>query len=583
MFKGENMKHHLLLLLAFVFVAGVLSAQATNLLISEYVEGTSYQKAIEIFNGTGLPVDLSTVSLKKQTNGAGAFGNELVLSGTLANNDVFVIVNSTSGGTNLVGQPFVDLATTSQAVNFNGNDAVGLFRNGNMIDVVGIVDDPNIWGQDMTLVRNANIASPSTTFDLADWTQYPVNTFEYLGMHTFTGGTTDPVIIVTYPNSAVNWYLGYTYTITWTSANIEGNINIGIMNGDEMTIIEGSDTNDGSYNFTIPANYTTGNQFRIRVGAVNGAAADTSDTYFTIMELPVNDVATVADLRAGTPDGTTIYRVTGSSILTYQQTYRFKKYFQDDSAGIEIDDPDGIVTSVYQIGDEVSGLIGTLSLYNNLLQFTPFANFPAATSSGNTATIPPVTIAELNSNFENYESRLVQINAVSFVDPGTFATGTAYTISDATGQIVFRTNFFEADYIDQPIPSFEMNMLAITTQYIDTYQVTARSLSDFYPLANQDFENQSVPVTLIGSYPNPFTQSTRISYSVKSPQVVTIDIYNIKGQLVKTLEANDNQSGLNDLVWDSRDKSGDQVSAGVYMFKLRSGRFTSSKKAILLK
>ena len=114
------MKQHLILMILLFSMAGMLSAQATNLIISEYVEGSSYQKAIEIFNGTGAPVDLSTVSLKKQTNGAGTFGSELILSGTLANNDVYVIVNSTSGGTNLAGQPYVDLATTSQAVNFNG-------------------------------------------------------------------------------------------------------------------------------------------------------------------------------------------------------------------------------------------------------------------------------------------------------------------------------------------------------------------------------------------------------------------------------------------------------------------------------
>jgi hypothetical protein len=578
------MKLQSLLLLVLLTLTGLLSAQATNLMISEYVEGTSYQKAIEIFNGTGAAVDLSTVSLKKQTNGAGAFGSELVLSGTLANNDVYVIVNSTSGGTNLVGQLFVDLATTSQAVNFNGNDAVGLFRNGVMIDVVGFVDQVEVWGQDMTLVRNANVASPITTFNLTEWTQYPVNTFEYLGTHTFTGGTTEPTIIITYPNTAVTWYLGQAYTITWSGANFEGNINIGIMNGDVLSIIEGSDTNDGSYTYTVPLNYATGNQFRIRIGAVNGATADTSDTYFSIIELPITDVATIAQLRAATPDGTTIYRVTGDAILTYQQTYRFKKYFQDESGGIEVDDPNGIVTTTYQIGDAVSNLMGTLSVYSNLLQFTPFANFPAPSSSGNPIVPVVITIADLLANFDANESRLMQINNASFVDAvSPFATGLNYTISDGTGQIVFRTSFYEADYIGQEIPPGEFNLIGITTQYIDAYQITARSMTDFSPVAVEDEHNQNIAIELKRCYPNPFTQSTRISYSLKSPQRVSIEIYNTKGQLVRALMADNNQTGNNDLVWDAKDKSGNQVSAGVYLFKLISGRFTSSKKAILLK
>ncbi|MFO7659594.1 MAG: lamin tail domain-containing protein, partial [Candidatus Cloacimonadaceae bacterium] len=175
------MKLRSLIILLLVSLAAMLSAQATNLIISEYVEGTSYNKALEIFNGTGSPVDLSTVSLKKQTNGAGSFGNELVLSGTLADNDVYVIVNSTSSGTNLSGEAFVDLATTSQVVNFNGNDAVALYRNGVMIDLVGIVDQVDMWGAEVTWVRNSNVASPSTTFNMTEWTEYPQNTFSYLG------------------------------------------------------------------------------------------------------------------------------------------------------------------------------------------------------------------------------------------------------------------------------------------------------------------------------------------------------------------------------------------------------------------
>jgi hypothetical protein len=578
------MKHRILLGLAFVFLASLLSAQATNLLISEYVEGTSYQKAIEIFNGTGAAVDLSTVSLKKQTNGAGAFGNELVLSGTLANNDVFVIVNATSGGTNLVGQPYVDLATTSQAVNFNGNDAVALFRGGVMIDVVGVVDDPNNWGQNVTLVRNANIASPTTTYNPAEWTQYPVDTFEYLGYHTFTGGSTDPVIIVSIPNAAATWYLEQTYTISWSSANITGNIKIELLNVDQPTTLVDSMENTGSWDWFIPADQDTGNQFKIKISAVDNSASDMSDEFFTIMQLPVTDYSTLAELRAATPDGTSVYRLTGEAILSYQETYRFKKYFQDATAGIEIDDPNGIVTTTYQIGDAVSNLMGYLSVYNNLLQFTPFANFPPATSSGNPVVPVVITIADLLANFDANESRLVQINNASFIDPvSPFASGTNYTISDATGQTVFRTNFYEADYIGQEIPTGDFNLLAITTQYIDAYQLTARFATDFSPTAAEDENNQITVTELKGCYPNPFTQSTRVVYNVKNTGLTTIEIYNIKGQLVRTLKSEDRQNGLNQLIWDTKDATGKSVSAGIYMFKLMGGKFTSSKKAILLK
>jgi len=565
-------------------ITAFLTAQATNVFISEYVEGSSYQKALEIFNGTGAPVDLSTVSIKKQTNGAGSFGSELVLTGTLANNDVYVIVNSSAGGTNLVGQPYVDLATTSQAVNFNGNDAVALFRNGVMIDVVGIVDQVDNWGMDMTLVRNANIASPTTNFSFNDWTQFPINTFSDLGQHTFTGGTTDPIIIVSSPNTAVTWYIDQTYDIMWSSANITGNVKIELDNNGTPETLAASVENNGSWEWTIPLTQTPGSQYKIKISTLDDAVSDMSDANFTIALLPVVSLTSLAQLRAATADGTTIYQVTSDMVLTYKQAYRYKKYFQDDSGAIEIDDFNGVVTTQYEIGDIVPSIIGTLSIYHNLLQFTPFTNFPAATSSGNDIISPLVTINDLNTGFDNYESQLVRINNVTFLDTTTpFATGLNYNISDVTGQMIFRTNFFEADYIGQPVPTGEMDMLVITTQYDDAYQVTARFMADFNPVSVEDDVIPQNPVNALRNYPNPFSSTATISVDVKFPQTVEINIYNTKGQLIRNLKSSSRTAGVHNLVWDAKDDNGRAVSAGIYLYNIKDGKFTSSKKMILLK
>ncbi len=578
------MKLRSLFILLFVCLAAMLSAQATNLIISEYVEGTSYNKAIEIYNGTGSPVDLSTVSLKKQTNGAGSFGNELVLSGVLQNDDVFVIVNSTSGGTNLANEPFVDLATTSQAVNFNGNDAVALFRNGVMIDLVGYVDQVEMWGAEVTWVRNSNIASPTTTFNMNEWTEYPQNTFSYLGWHTFTGGTTDPAIYISYPNTAVTWYLGQTYTIAWSSVNITGNLKIELENDGDLELLAPSVETSGSFDWTVPLTHATGNNYRIKISTQDNNVSDISEEYITITELPVTNLTSLAQLRAANADGTTIYQVTGDMVLTYQQSYRNKKYLQDITGAIEIDDLNGVITTAYQIGDMVPSIIGKLSVYHNLLQFTPFANFPAATSSGNYVTPAVLTINDLNTLFDTYESQLVRLNDVTFLDTSTpFATGVNYTISDNTGQIVFRTNFFEADYIGQPIPTGALNMLVITTQYDNTNQVTARFLADFNPTSANDEVIPQNPVTSLRNYPNPFKPFTTISVDVKSPQTVEVEIYNTKGQLIRTLQSASANAGIHNLVWDSKDASGRDVTAGIYLYKVKGGKFSSSKKMILLK
>jgi endonuclease I len=156
---------------------------ATELIISEYVEGSSYNKALELYNGTGSAVNLSDYELRKQTNGAGDFGSVFFPLGILNSGETFIIVN---GQASDELKALADTITGSGIITFNGNDAVALFKGGAMLDLVGIVDQISNWGADMTLVRKSSVTAPSAVFDFADWDQYPQNTFEYLGAHEMT-------------------------------------------------------------------------------------------------------------------------------------------------------------------------------------------------------------------------------------------------------------------------------------------------------------------------------------------------------------------------------------------------------------
>jgi len=177
-------------------------------IISEYVEGSSYRKALEIYNGTGSTIDLSEYSIKKQTNGAGDFGNELTLNGTLSNDDVFVVVYDHSGVNDLTAEPFVDLATSQQTMTFNGNDAVALYHLGVQIDLIGVVASSENWGQNVTFVRKNSITSPSTIYSTDDWDSYPEDTFDYLGFHeVLTTPEAPENVNITVENGIV--------TITW--------------------------------------------------------------------------------------------------------------------------------------------------------------------------------------------------------------------------------------------------------------------------------------------------------------------------------------------------------------------------------
>jgi len=167
---------------------------ASDLIISEYIEGTSYNKAIEIFNGTGASVSLSDYKLRVNTNGAISTTNISLGTGTLAYNDSFVISH---GSANAAILAVADL--TSGSISFNGNDAVSLFKvsAGINIDVIGIIgnDPTTAWTgtaanavsgstADKTLVRTSSTISPSTTFAWGEWNAFATDTFSYIGTHT---------------------------------------------------------------------------------------------------------------------------------------------------------------------------------------------------------------------------------------------------------------------------------------------------------------------------------------------------------------------------------------------------------------
>ena len=118
-------------------------ASSPDLFISEYVEGTSNNKVIEIYNATGAPVDLAAAGYKIEMyfNGNTAVGLTINLTGTLANNSVFILAHSSAV-----------LPVTPNQTNgsgwFNGDDAVVLKRGTIVIDVIGQigVDPGTEWG-----------------------------------------------------------------------------------------------------------------------------------------------------------------------------------------------------------------------------------------------------------------------------------------------------------------------------------------------------------------------------------------------------------------------------------------------------
>ncbi len=170
---------------------------ANDLFISEYIEGSSFNKAIEIYNGSGADVDLAPYVLSQFTNGATTASINLDLTGNLAAGDVYVIAHSSADPAILTQ---ADLTTGAGL--FNGDDALVLSKSGVTVDSFGQVGvDPGTeWvggAANDTLRRLPSIcAGDANGFDAFDasveWARFPTDTFDGLGAHTATctgGGT----------------------------------------------------------------------------------------------------------------------------------------------------------------------------------------------------------------------------------------------------------------------------------------------------------------------------------------------------------------------------------------------------------
>ncbi|MBI9031121.1 S8 family serine peptidase [bacterium] len=100
---------------------------------------------------------------------------------------------------------------------------------------------------------------------------------------------------------------------------------------------------------------------------------------------------------------------------------------------------------------------------------------------------------------------------------------------------------------------------------------------------NEESDVALVNNALLGNYPNPFNPETRIAFSTKNNGHVSIDIYNLKGQKVKSLLNENKEAGKHTVVWNGKDDNGKNVASGVFFYRMKSGKYTSTKKMILMK
>jgi hypothetical protein len=109
------------------------------------------------------------------------------------------------------------------------------------------------------------------------------------------------------------------------------------------------------------------------------------------------------------------------------------------------------------------------------------------------------------------------------------------------------------------------------------------SLIRVNPSAQDDPHSPEISLSLAQNHPNPFNPNTTVAFYLPQPGLSTLQIFNLKGQLVKTLVQGDLTAGDHQITWDGRDSSGMDVSSGIYFYRLKSSGKSLERKMVLSK
>ncbi len=188
-------RHQFPLAIICLLASMIASPVFAELYFSEYIEGSSNNKALEIYNNSNAPVNLSGYKVEMYFNGNITAATNITLTGSVPANGVFVLANTSSNATILAVAN-----QTSSASWYNGDDAIVLKNGTTIVDVIGQVGfDPGTeWGTglvstaDNTLRRKTSVTTgrtATTTFDPSlEWDGFAVDTFSDLGSYQSNGG-----------------------------------------------------------------------------------------------------------------------------------------------------------------------------------------------------------------------------------------------------------------------------------------------------------------------------------------------------------------------------------------------------------
>lgn len=590
-----------ILLTFLVGATGMMAfSQCTDLFFSEYLEGSSNDKAVEIYNPTSSNINLSDYRIMRANNGSLIYQDSITLAGTLAPGAVY-----------LAGNPSATVSITSVADTlhtitfFNGDDVLHLKKisTGAILDVIGElgVDPGTNWvvgtgaTSEYTLVRMASIQQGTTSWTVGatQWDVYPQNTYTYLGSHTMTPCAVPTDTIVTFSPNAGTYNEGAVATLNLSlgqAATVATSVTVVLKSGDPADVNSfGSQvvnfpaaTTSGSVNVTITDDLINEGTESLTFAIRNASSSLIigADSIFTLNinpsdvpwnpGLPFYSIAEVRGTNAqGQPDSNTVLCGVGGTVYGVNfRTVGLSFFINDETAGMNVFSPSSTFGYNVTEGDSVV-VYGEVAVFRGLAQMA-FLDSILVISSGNP--IPnPVVVTTLD---ESTEGELIRINNLTLVTPAQWTNNVnGFTVDATNGTTTYQVRIERnTTAIPMPAPTVPFDVIGIGSQFATTtvapftdgYQIIPRKLEDIILLNNVEDENG----WNVSMYPNPTSGILNIHSELDNYSLQLIDL---TGKVVV--------SKVNMSMTTQIDVS--SLSSGIYLVKLNNGSNQLTKKVVV--
>ncbi|MGG3804390.1 chitobiase/beta-hexosaminidase C-terminal domain-containing protein [Metabacillus fastidiosus] len=445
---------------------------AADLIISEYIEGSGNNKALELYNGTGISIDLSKYQIELYSNGSSTVSQKLPLTGELKNGETYIISHGNATNEDIKSKSNI---TNSSVMAFNGDDALVLRKAGDVVDSIGQVGirPSGSWGTDvktldMTLVRKSSITKGDTdttdNFDPAEeWNGFSIDTTSDLGKHTMDVSIEDETKTQPVTASEISEAVTAGTKVTLSSAT-EGAKIYYTVDGTEPTI----ESSVYSEPITINKSMT------IKAFAIADGFESSEIKTFTYT---ISENTTIADVRA-LPIGS---QISTKGIVT--AILKNTAHIQDETGGVAIHPVSAVNAAV---GDEVE-VTGKLTDYRGLLQIST-----AVVKKLGTAGTPASKVLTGADLKEENESILATVKNVELTDVQAGTGWANYTATDGT-QFLVRD---ERGSLNLAKGKMYDSITGIVQEFDGAFQIIPRSAAD---IVEDESTVQQVTASITGT------------------------------------------------------------------------------------